>query len=105
MIDWYGVLANSLWIIGLSLLLAVWSMAYYESQLSGRRISVVWASLGYRWAITMGMVLFCTGLAATDDRLWAQLLWALLGLAFMAEQLLWLRERPDLSSALEDGER
>ncbi|HEY89440.1 MAG TPA: hypothetical protein G4N98_06875 [Thermoflexia bacterium] len=98
MIDWYGVFANSLWIGGLSVLLAVWSMAYYESQRTGRRIRAVWASLGYRWASTGGLLLFCGGLAATDERLWAQLLWGLLGIAFIAEQLVWQRERQTASS-------
>ncbi len=93
MIDWYGVFANSLWIIGLSVLLAVWSMVYYESQRTGQLMRVVWDSLGYRWAITVGLLLFCGGLAATDDRLWAQLLWGLLGIAFIVEQLVWQRER------------
>ncbi|MCD4738871.1 MAG: hypothetical protein K8R89_06390 [Anaerolineae bacterium] len=98
MIDWYGVCANSLWIGGLSVLLAVWSMAYYESQRTGQRIRAVWDSLGYRWAITVGLLLFCGGLAATDKRLWAQLLWGLLGMAFIVEQLVWQREYQSLSS-------
>ncbi|MEA3309603.1 MAG: hypothetical protein U9Q70_08860 [Chloroflexota bacterium] len=102
MIDWYGVFANALWISGLALLLAVWSMAYYESQRSGRRVRVVWTSAGYRWAGTVGLVLFCGGLTATDERLWAQLLWGLLALAFLVEQLVWQREQHLTATAVDE---
>ena len=87
MIPWGGLLANGLWLLGLALLLATWSLAYDEGQRSGRRVGPVLRKRGYVRASIMGLLLFCAGLAATETRWWARLLWLLLGLAFAVEGL------------------
>jgi hypothetical protein len=86
-IPWGGLLANGLWVLGLALLLATWSLAYDEGQRSGRRVGAVLRRRGYAQATTVGLLLFCAGLAATETRWWARLLWLLLGLAFAVEGL------------------
>lgn len=88
MIDWWGVFSNSLWVLGLSVLLAAWSMAYYDAQRSDRKTLQILGEDGYSWAVTVGLVLFCAGLAATEDRVWAQILWGVLGVAFIGDQVL-----------------
>lgn len=85
MIPWGGLLANGLWLLGLALLLATWSLAYDEGQRSGRRVRAVFRRRRYARASTVGLLLFCAGLAATETRWWARLLWLLLGLAFAVE--------------------
>ncbi len=85
MIDIAGVLANLLWILGLATLLAAWSFSYYEAQRTQQRVRDVFQRPGYAWALTVGLTLFCAGMAATEDRLWAQILWGLLMLAFPGE--------------------
>jgi hypothetical protein len=88
MINGWGVFSNSLWVLGLSVLLAAWSMSYYEAQRSDKKVLRILSEGGYSWAVTVGLVLFCVGLAATEERLWAQVLWGLLGAAFLVDQLL-----------------
>ena len=88
MIDWWGVFSNFLWVLGLSVLLAAWSMAYYEAQRSEKKTLQFLGQGGYSWAVTVGLVLFCAGLALTEDRLWAQILWGILGIAFIVDQVL-----------------
>lgn len=98
MIDWWGVFSNALWVLGLSVLLAAWSMAYYEAQQrAGQKTLELLGKRGYSWVVMVGLVLFCAGLAATEERLWAQILWGVLGSAFIADQL-W-RWRGDRNSA------
>jgi hypothetical protein len=98
MIDWWGVFSNALWVLGLSVLLAAWSMAYYEAQRTGQKTLELLGTRGYSWVVMVGLVLFCAGLAATEDRLWAQILWGLLGVAFIVDQLLrWRNDRHSTS--------
>lgn len=93
MIDWWGVFSNFLWVLGLSVLLAAWSMAYYEAQRSEKKTLELLGGGGYSWTVTAGLALFCAGLAATEDRTWAKILWGLLGVAFVVDQgLRWRKE-------------
>ncbi|MGC9356805.1 MAG: hypothetical protein ACP5GX_03015 [Anaerolineae bacterium] len=87
MIDGWGVLSNALWIVGLSILLASWSMAYYKSRRSEQRVGEIFRREDYAWATTVGFVLFCAGLAATESRIWARVLWVVLSIAFLGERV------------------
>ncbi len=95
MIDWWGVFSNTLWVVGLAVLLAAWSMAYYEAQHDDRKVREAFSQTSYSWALTVGLMLFCAGLAATEDRWWARVLWTLLGVGFLADQLWRGREQPE----------
>jgi hypothetical protein len=92
MIDWWGVFSNALWILGLAVLLAAWSMAYYEAQVGGVKVREIFSQTGYSWTLTVGLMLFCAGLAATEHRWWARILWGLLGVGFLVDQL-WRRSQ------------
>ena len=102
MIDWWGVFSNFLWVLGLSVLLAAWSMAYYEAHRSDKKTLQFLGQGGYSWTVTVGLVLFCAGLVAMEDRLWAQILWGILGVAFIADQVLRWRNAERLSPDKED---
>ena len=88
MIDWWGVFANTLWIAGLAVLLAVWSLGYYEGQRFSRPVRRVLAQQGYALSLTIGWVLFCAGMVATESRLWARVLWGGLGVALIVDRAL-----------------
>jgi hypothetical protein len=81
MIDLWGVLANVLWIVGLAVVLAAFSLVRYRALREGRRLRLALGQRAFRLALAAGMLLFSLGLLATDGRLWARLLWgALAGL-------------------------
>lgn len=67
MIDWGLVLANTIWLAGLAIMLAAFSMAGYSPLAVLRN---VWAGIGF--------LLFCTGMALTAGSWIEQLLWVLL---------------------------
>ncbi len=94
MIDWRGVFANILWIAGLAVLLAAWSLGYYEGQRSQHPVRRVLAQQGYALTLTVGWVLFCAGMVATESRLWVQVLWGGLGVALIVERALEWRSAP-----------
>ncbi len=85
MIDVWGVFSNSLWILGLAVLLAVWSYASYEAGRSKQKVRSKLNELGYALALDAGMLLFLGGMITTEDRGWARVLWTILGLSVLAE--------------------
>ena len=84
MLDFLGIMANLFWVFGLATLLAAWSYSYYEAQTDDRSVRDLLSSPRYRFAITAGLLLFFTGLAATDSRWWARLIWIVLAVAALA---------------------
>jgi hypothetical protein len=85
MIDVWGVFSNFLWILGLAVLLAVWSYASYEAGRSKQKVRKKLNELGYALVLDAGMLLFLAGMVTTEDRWWARGLWIVLGLGVIAE--------------------
>jgi len=85
--DWLSVITNLFWILGLAILLAAWSYAYYEAHSSEQSLRELLTISRYSAVITIGLALFCIGLAATDNRLWAQILWIILGIVIVANHV------------------
>lgn len=88
MIDVWNVLANSLWIVGLAVLLAVLSWASWAASEEKMRLRSVLGRGGVQRVLNLGLFLFCAGLAATSRTWWEALLWGLLALAFVVQ--IWL---------------
>lgn len=87
MIDVWGVFSNALWILGLAVLLAVWSYAAYEAGQHKVKVHHIVNKLGYALALNAGMLLFLSGMVTTEDRGWARGLWIVLGLGVIAESV------------------
>jgi len=79
-IDVWGVVANSLWILGLTVLLACLSWANWAAASEGQRLRAVLARPAVGRAVDAGLLLFCAGLAATARSWWERALWCLLAL-------------------------
>lgn len=84
MIDWFGVFHNALWILGLAVVLAAlsyvdWWRRTLEPPLTLRQAL---GTAGFQAAFSVGMLLFCAGLALGSDRWWEIAAWSLLGLIF-----------------------
>ena len=85
MIDWYGVFHNALWVLGLAVALASLSYSDWRRRTSEPRISLraIVGDPGFQMAFSVGMVLFCAGIALGGAVWWQTLGWALLALAFV----------------------
>ncbi len=83
MIDLWGVLGNSLWILGLAILLAALSWAYWAASTTNVRFRVILTRRSAQQVLALGLVLLCAGLAATSKPRWQQALWLLLTLAWV----------------------
>lgn len=93
MIDVWGVFANSLWIFGLAVLLAVWSYASYEASRTKMKIRAILDQLGYALVLDAGLLLFLLGMVTTEDRWWARALWIVISAGVVAEAVWRIVER------------
>jgi len=82
MIDWPYVGWSALWIFGLSLDLAVLSIAYYQSGENHQKLGKVLGGRGFQLGLDLGMVFFCLGLAALAGILWQRIAWGVLSTGF-----------------------
>ena len=94
LIDWWLVASSALWIMGLSVLLAAFSYHDWLAHETGRRLRDQFKTRTWRIPFSLGMALFCTGLAATRGAAWwERLLWGALALSFGWQLTQHLRSR------------
>lgn len=91
LIDVWGVIANSLWILGLAALLATLSWAHWVASTEKTRLRTILRRPPIRRILDLGLVLFCAGLAATSRTWWERALWGLLAAAWTVQA--WLAGR------------
>ncbi len=103
MIDVWSLVANSLWILGLAVLLTVLSRACWIASTEGNRLRAVlrrpWAQL----VSALGLALFCAGLAATARTWWERGLWGLLAIAWLVQAWLAGRRTGDAGEGRDAG--
>lgn len=80
MIDWGNVLANSIWLVGLALVLAAVSFESYLARVTGLPFKQLWTAFTYSASTRSGALLFCTGMALTAVSWVEKGVWALLDL-------------------------
>lgn len=85
MIDVWGVAANGLWVVGLSVVVAALSWAYWCAVEEGTGISTALGRAGVRRAVDLGLAFFCAGLAATSRRTWERVVWGALGVFWVVD--------------------
>ncbi len=85
MIDWYSVSFSALWITGLGLVTAGWSLANYLGSRQNRRFMQTLITSPCRIMIGLGLVFFCVGLAGSVSTAWEHILWAALALIFVLQ--------------------
>ncbi|MFZ6028850.1 MAG: hypothetical protein ACOYYS_14130 [Chloroflexota bacterium] len=82
MIDWFNLLANSLWIFGLALALAVLSYASWQAALAHDKLRRYLELPHSRVLLNLAGVFFWLGLAATARAWWEIGLWLVVAVAF-----------------------
>jgi membrane protein implicated in regulation of membrane protease activity len=87
MVDWLGVATNSVWILGLALVLAVLSYADWSAHTTRQRLREVLGQAAFRVALWSGLTLFCAGVAFSGGCWWEGVLWGVL--AVMAAVKVW----------------
>jgi putative Mn2+ efflux pump MntP len=76
-ITWLGLVQHVLWIIGLAILLATFSLAHWTATLQKRGLRQCLWRPAYRLAIAAGIIAFALGLMflAPSEALWLKIAW------------------------------
>ena len=85
MINWFNLFANSLWILALSVALAVLSYARWEAKHTGNKLKDVINQPAKQILFNVCGMFFSAGLAMTAGRMWEQVLWGLMGGLFLLQ--------------------
>jgi hypothetical protein len=75
MIDWFGLVANALWILACAIALATLSHASWVASLQHEKLRKILAIPQYQASINLAGILFCLGLAGTSNKWWEIVLW------------------------------
>ena len=99
LIDWWNVFFNSLWILGLAIVLAAFSYHDWLARETGRRWREVFKEPSWKLWFAVGMFLTCAGFGlGVAARWWERGLWALFAGSFgwqtVQAILAMTRERP-----------
>ena len=78
MINWLNLLSNSIWIIAIAFALAVFSIAYWETQTGGEKLRALFSEYRYAFPLILAGVVFCLGMAAISARWWEWIFWEIL---------------------------
>ena len=97
------VVKNGLWILGLSILLATWSYARYTAYEARIKTRDKLNEPKYALVTDIGLLLFVAGMAATETRWWARILWILLGVSIVVHRVLRIRELQAATDEMDDA--
>lgn len=84
MIDWFNLVANSLWILACAIALATLSHASWAASVRQEKLRKILALLEYQTSLNIAGILFCLGLAGISHKLWESVLWLILMELFVA---------------------
>ena len=97
MIDWWGLVYDSLWIAGLATILAAFSMASYQAHVEEVTLWRKLSEWAFQLTLDIGMVLFCLGLLFSSRSWWEKVIWgvATAWFALQATQFGWRKGAGD----------
>jgi hypothetical protein len=78
MINWWNLFTNSIWILALSLALAVVGIAHYQSQQGEEKIRSILNAPRFALPLNLSGAIFCLGMALSSTKWWEVLLWIVL---------------------------
>jgi len=91
MIDWFNLIANSLWILALSIALSTLSFARGEARGRCETLKSIMSQAKWQIPLNISGVLFCGGLAATTNVTWERAIWGILAILFII-QLVFIKQ-------------
>jgi hypothetical protein len=85
MIDWFNLMANSLWILGCAVGLATLSYASWEASTCQEKLRQRLKMSHIQVALNLAGLFFCLGLAGTSRPVWQIVLWLVMALLFLVQ--------------------
>jgi multisubunit Na+/H+ antiporter MnhB subunit len=78
MTEWPSLVFNGLWVLGAAVILAAFSLSYYEARRRGERLRVQLEANSFQLRFLAGLVLISLGVALIGPCWWKRALWGLL---------------------------
>jgi hypothetical protein len=75
MIVWLDLVHHALWIVGLAILLATFSLAHWTAGLQKKSLRQSLWQPAYRLTIAVGIIAFALGLMFLAEALWLKIAW------------------------------
>jgi multisubunit Na+/H+ antiporter MnhB subunit len=75
MVEWTSLAFNGLWVLGAAVILAAFSLSYYEARYRGERLRTRLAAPGFQLPLMLGVMLLSLSLALLGPRWWERVLW------------------------------
>jgi membrane-associated phospholipid phosphatase len=94
MIDWWGLVSNLLWVAGLAVGLAAFSMAHYRARTERVPLRQRLQELGFQFPLCIGMMLFGLGLLFSGLNWWEKIVGGLVAIVFVAQAVRLWKHRP-----------
>ena len=85
MIDWFNLIANSLWILGCAVGLATVSYASWEASIHQVKFKERMREAHIQIALNIAGFLVCLGLAGTAEPVWQIVLWLVMAVLFLVQ--------------------
>ena len=89
--DWFALFSNSLWIVGLAVILSTSSVAYWQALRKGVHWNKVINQTNYQYTLNYGFIGFSFGLALSLTTLILRVFWFALALLLIL-RILYLRK-------------
>lgn len=99
MINWFSVVANGFWLVGLALMLATLSYYYWKAGQLGRSLGQVLNTPPFQRLALISLLLVGVGLVLTGNGIWQILPATALILVCVVALVLLFRQRADDTSA------
>lgn len=82
MIDWLAFFLNTLWVLGLTIILAAVSYYHWHADQGKKSLRSFLASSSFSIVFSIGIFFFCVGVAGLSRTWWEQVLWGILAVVF-----------------------
>ncbi len=90
-IDWGFAARHAVWILGLGIVLAVWSYGDWQAHRLQVRRRVLLSAPQLLSPFCAGMALFCAGLALASGLTWQVMAWSVVGILWVGQALWYWR--------------
>jgi multisubunit Na+/H+ antiporter MnhB subunit len=78
MVEWTSLAFNGLWVLGAAVILASFSLSYYEAHRRGERLRVRLVAPGFQLWLSVGLMFISLGVTLLEPRWWGRVLWGVL---------------------------
>ena len=98
LIDVPRLIFNTIWVLGMSIIVAALSLRHFEAQVEGIRFREALQAYSFQLPLWTGLTLITIGFAGNADVLWQQIVWVALAILNAVQLFIVFREYRSVGS-------